>query len=65
MFCHHHNEAEVYGSEPVPCPFCGLGAAEEPPIGGEPEALGFDDSNEALRNALFDVDTGDDLRVHW
>jgi hypothetical protein len=65
MFCHHHDEAEVYGDEPAPCPFCGLGGAREPAVGEEHEAPGFEDSNEALRHALFDTKTGDDLRVHW
>lgn len=64
MFCHHHNEAEVYGAEPVPCPFCGLGGTDEPLVGIEPETPA-EDSNEALRHALFDTEGGDDLRVHW
>lgn len=67
MFCHHHDEAEVYGSEPVPCPFCGYGASDQ--AEGEPEetaALAIDDSNEALRNALFDVETETTtLKGYW
>lgn len=66
MFCHHHDEAEVYGSDPVPCPFCGLGAPEEPQPGTANEAPGTRDSNEALRHVLFDVeDRSDELQVHW
>lgn len=66
MFCHHHDEAEVYGTEPVPCPFCGLGDAEETAIDAGPDE-GFEDSNQALRHALFDDPSsqGTGSSVHW
>lgn len=63
MFCHRHDEADVYGSEPVPCPLCGLGGAERPEI--EPKTPAFEDSNQALRHALFDAQGGDDRTVVW
>lgn len=56
MFCHHHDETEVFGAEPVPCPFCGFpgGQARQPE---EPDTdHGFQDSNDALRHALLDTE---------
>lgn len=68
MFCHHHEEAEVYGTEPVPCPFCGLGGPEEAPETQERDPMGFEDSNKALRHAMFDTEAHQNvsrLNVHW
>lgn len=49
----------MYGSEPVPCPFCGLGGPEQGSEADEaPEGLGFEDSSDALRHALFETDPG-------
>jgi hypothetical protein len=63
VFCHHHDETEVYGDDPVPCPLCGLGGPQQADDGAAQPM--FDDSSEALRHAMFDVDTGEDRRVHW
>lgn len=66
MFCHHHDEAEVFGADPVPCPFCGYGGTQTPDeTQSEP---GFEDSNDALRHALFDTEPKSDaseLNTYW
>jgi hypothetical protein len=67
MFCHHHDEAEVYGTEPVPCPFCGLGGGQDLAIDAGPDTEDFEDSNEALRHALFEEPSSPSSgpHVHW
>lgn len=52
MFCLHHDEADLYGADRVPCPLCGFGAGSDA-IG---HALGFEpDAEVALREA-FDLE---------
>jgi len=53
LYCNHETEADAYGSDPVPCPFCGFGGSNEASP-GESEPNAFEDSTDALRNALFD-----------
>jgi hypothetical protein len=64
MFCHHRDEAEVYGTEPVPCPLCGMGG-DEPTAEARNEP--DEDANDALRHALFDdpASSGSELTVVW
>lgn len=53
VFCHHHDEDDLVGADPAPCPFCGHGAEDEAPVGSdELEALNIEDSSSALQRAL-------------
>lgn len=52
MYCLHHEDEELVGSDPVPCPFCGYGADQAPVGSDEIEALGIEDSTTALQHAL-------------
>lgn len=68
MFCNHDHEADVYGADPVPCPLCGFGGHEEASSSDDREASGVMDSNDALRNALFETDqtqASSDLERYW
>lgn len=53
LYCLHHDDEPLGGSDPVPCPFCGHGAEDQAPVGSdEIEALGIEDSSAALQHAL-------------
>lgn len=74
VYCLHHDEEELVGSEPVPCPLCGFGAEQEPAlVEDELEAANVGDSNDALHHALFrsasagppDATETDPLRGYW
>lgn len=75
MYCLHHDEEALLGSDPVPCPFCGFGAEEDAPGVNDPiKAFGTEDSSDALRHALTndedasrsrDRATGGSLHGYW
>lgn len=73
VYCLHHDEEEMLGSDPVPCPFCGFGADQEAKTGqDELEAFGIEDSNDALKHALLSDERDpshagrdDGLRGYW
>lgn len=74
MYCLHHDEEALLGSDPVPCPLCGFGADQDPASAkDEIEVANMGDSNDALRHALFSAgstgstETGeaDALRGYW
>lgn len=74
MYCLHHDDEELIGSDPVPCPFCGYGSEETATDSDELEALRFEDSSTALQHALASNDppetstglrSGRDLQGYW
>lgn len=70
VYCLHHEEEDLLGSDPAPCPFCGFGAPEASE--GSTDPLELEDSTDALQHALFSENEASerrsspsDLRAYW